>query len=84
MTPSLHTTDNSLCSFGKQGGLDNNLVYLYKGRNYVDGGGLNEQVLTGELLCNNEDGGSKPELRCRRLPFAIINVNRWQEQVNSC
>lgn len=68
MTPSLHATDNSLCSFGKPGGVDNNLVYLYKGRNYVNGGVLDEQVLTGKLLYNNEDSGSKPELRCQRLP----------------
>lgn len=82
MTPSLHTTDNSLCSLRKQGGVDNNLFYLYKGKNYVDGGRLDEQVLTGELLYNNEDCGSKPKLRCQRLLFVITNVNQWQRQVN--
>lgn len=63
------------------GWVGNSLFYLYKGKKYADRGRLDEQVLTGELLYNNEGCRSKPKLRCQRLLLVVTNENRQQRQM---
>lgn len=56
----------SLSSCGEGWGkVDKNLFYFYKEKN-VDGREIDEHILTGELLYNNEDCSIKPKSKCQK------------------
>lgn len=54
--------------------MDKNLFYFYKEKNHVDGGEIDEQVLTGELLYNNEDCSINPKSRCQKYNLSNYEV----------
>lgn len=55
-----------------------NLFYFYKENHHVDGGEIDEQVLAGRLLYNNEDCSIKPKTRCQSKILVITKFNQQQ------
>lgn len=57
--------------------MDKSLFYFYK-ENHVDGGELNEQVLTGELLYNEDAALSSSQGAKRKI--LVITKYKQQQQ----
>lgn len=60
--------------------MDKNLFYFYKEKKNVDGGEIDEQVLTGELLYNNEDCAIKPKSKCQKKNLSNYKVLSQQQR----
>lgn len=63
---------------GMAGRRGKDLLYFYKENNHVDGAEIDEQVLAGGLLYNNEACSIKPKSRCQRKILVITKFNQQQ------